>query len=49
MAGIATATLFSAPSLTAYDWLGFVPCILAFWNGQYFMQQVVTDFARRIQ
>lgn len=49
MAGIATATLFSAPSLTAYDWLGLVPCILAFWNGQYFMQQVVTDFARRIQ
>ena len=45
MAGIAAASLLSAPSLTIYDWLGFVPGLLAYWNGQYFMQQVVTDAA----
>ena len=45
MAGIASSNLLSAPSLTAYEWLGLVPCFLTYWNGQYFMQQVVIDAA----
>ena len=49
MASMASANLLSQPrSLGGFDWLGMVPCLLTFWNGQYFMEQVVADAAVNI-
>ena len=46
MAFIGLASFLSQPMPTSYQWLGIIPCLLNYWNGQYFMQQVVTDSAR---
>jgi hypothetical protein len=46
MASIGLASLLSHPNPTPYQLLGLIPCLLNYWNGQYFMQQVVTDSAR---
>jgi hypothetical protein len=39
--------LMNLPSLSLQT-LCFIPAILNYWNGQYFMEQVVTDYAKQI-
>lgn len=46
---IAQATLTLATILTQdqSSWLAYIPAVLNYWNGCYFMEQVVADHARR--
>jgi hypothetical protein len=44
MATLSIATFLSSNPTPNY-WM-LLPCVLNYWNGQYFMQQVVTDYAR---
>ena len=43
MAALGIASMCSRPD--HFSILGLVPCILNYWNGQYFMKQVVEDYA----
>jgi hypothetical protein len=51
-AAFTLAYLFSTPEFRLLGWsspsavLGIVPALLVYWNGQYFMGQVVADYAR---
>jgi hypothetical protein len=49
MAALSLALLFSQPPLfSRVDWLAYIPCLLTYWNGQYFMEQVIMDAALNI-
>ena len=43
MAGLGIATVLSNPDKSSI--FALVPCILNYWNGQYFMKQIVEDYA----
>jgi hypothetical protein len=43
MAALGIANILSNPDKTSI--IAMVPCILNYWNGQYFMKQVVEDYA----
>lgn len=45
MAALSAAYILSNGT-DAYTWARFIAPVLTYWNGQYFMQQIVTDSAR---
>jgi hypothetical protein len=43
-AGFTVAFLFAQPEHSGLQWyLGFIPAVLNYWNGQYFMEQIVVS------
>jgi len=48
MAALGLAGLCSQSRFGVLDWLAIVPCLLTYWNGQYFMEQVIVDASKTI-
>jgi hypothetical protein len=46
-AAFTVAYAFMMGGQGGYFWLSLIPAVLMYWNGQYFMNQVVVDYTRR--
>jgi hypothetical protein len=46
---VAYAFMMAEGVIGGYFWLSIIPAALMYWNGQYFMNQVVVDYTRRTE
>ncbi len=46
---LAYSFMMSQNEIDVFFWLSVIPAVLMYWNGQYFMNQVVVDYTRRTE